>query len=36
MTKLTRRTFSAEFKLEAAQLVLEQDYTVPLLQKQWG
>ncbi|EJL6405728.1 transposase, partial [Vibrio parahaemolyticus] len=28
MTKRTRRTFSAEFKLEAAQLVLDQNYTV--------
>jgi len=28
MTKKIRRTFSAEFKLEAAQLVLDQDYTV--------
>lgn len=27
MTKKTRRTFSAEFKLEAAQLVLDQNYT---------
>ncbi|MBY7792210.1 transposase, partial [Vibrio fluvialis] len=27
MTKRTRRTFSAEFKLEAAQLVLDQNYT---------
>ncbi len=28
MTKRTRRTFSAEFRLEAAQLVLDQNYTV--------
>ena len=28
MTRRTRRTFSAEFKLEAAQLVLEQHYSV--------
>ncbi len=28
MTKRTRRTFSAEFKLEAAQLVLDQNYSV--------
>ena len=28
MTKKIRRTFSAEFKLEAAQLVLDQNYTV--------
>lgn len=28
MTKRTRRTFSAEFKLEAEQLVLDQNYTV--------
>lgn len=28
MTKRTRRTFSAEFKLEAAELVLDQNYTV--------
>ncbi|HEQ3486418.1 TPA: transposase, partial [Vibrio cholerae] len=28
MTKRIRRTFSVEFKLEAAQLVLDQNYTV--------
>ncbi len=28
MTKRTRRLFSAEFKLEAAQLVLDQNYSV--------
>ncbi|ANO32681.1 transposase [Vibrio breoganii] len=28
MTKRTRRTFSPEFKLEAAQLVTDQGYTV--------
>ncbi|AFH94433.1 transposase [Providencia stuartii] len=28
MTKQTRRNFSAEFKLEAAQLVLGQNYSV--------
>ncbi|EKO5178968.1 transposase, partial [Vibrio cholerae] len=28
MTKRTRRLFSAEFKLEAAQLVLVQNYSV--------
>ena len=28
MTKRTRRIFSAEFKLEAAQLVLDQNYSV--------
>ncbi len=28
MTNRTRRQFSAEFKLECAQLVLDQDYTV--------
>ena len=28
MTKKTRRKFSPEFKLEAAQLVLDQGYTV--------
>lgn len=28
MTKRTRRTFSAEFRLEAAQLVLDQNYSV--------
>ncbi len=28
MTKRSRRTFSSEFKLEAAQLVLDQDYSV--------
>ncbi len=28
MTKRTRRTFSPEFKLEAAQLVVDQGYTV--------
>ncbi|OQM88409.1 transposase, partial [Vibrio cholerae] len=27
MTKRTRRLFSAEFKLEAAQLVLDQNYS---------
>lgn len=28
MTKRTKRTFSAEFKPEAVQLVLDQNYTV--------
>lgn len=28
LTKRTRRLFSAEFKLEAAQLVLDQNYSV--------
>ncbi|PMG02930.1 transposase [Vibrio breoganii] len=28
MTKRTRRTFSPEFKLESAQLVVDQGYTV--------
>ncbi len=28
MTKRTRRLFSAEFKLEVAQLVLDQNYSV--------
>lgn len=28
MTKRTRRTFNPEFKLEAAQLVVEQGYSV--------
>ena len=28
MTKRTRRTFSPEFKLEAAQLVIDQGYSV--------
>ncbi|MGF1696981.1 transposase, partial [Vibrio lamellibrachiae] len=28
MTKRTRRLFSAEFKLEAAQLVLDQNHSV--------
>lgn len=28
MTKRTRRTFSLEFKLEAAQLVVDQGYSV--------
>ncbi|RZP79249.1 transposase [Vibrio vulnificus] len=28
MTKRTRRTFSAEFRLESAQLVLGPNYTV--------
>ncbi len=28
MTKRTRRLFSAEFKLEAAQLALDQNYSV--------
>lgn len=35
MTKRTRRTFSAEFKLEAAQLVLDQNYTVVEAAKPW-
>ncbi|MGF1727953.1 transposase, partial [Photobacterium nomapromontoriensis] len=28
MTKRTRRVFSAEFKLESAQLVLDQNYSI--------
>lgn len=28
MTNRTRRLFSAEFKLEAAQLVIDQNYSV--------
>lgn len=28
MTKRTRRLFSAEFKLESAQLVLDQNYSI--------
>ena len=28
MTKRTRRIFSAEFKLESAQLVLDQNYSI--------
>lgn len=36
MTKRTRRTFSAEFKLEAAQLVLDQNYTVVEAAKAMG
>ncbi len=36
MTKRTRRTFSAEFKLEAAQLVLAQNYTVVEAAKAMG
>jgi transposase len=28
MNKRTRRTFSAEFKLEAASLVIEQGYSI--------
>ena len=28
MTKRTRRTFSPEFKLEAAQLVVDQGYSM--------
>lgn len=29
MTKRQRRTFSAEFKMDAASLVLDQGYSVP-------
>ncbi|AAO07630.1 Transposase [Vibrio vulnificus CMCP6] len=36
MTKCIRRTFSAEFKLEAAQLVLDQNYTVVEAAKAMG
>ncbi|HHG3572206.1 TPA: transposase [Vibrio parahaemolyticus] len=36
MTKRTRRTFSAEFRLEAAQLVLDQNYTVVEAAKAMG
>ena len=36
MTKRIRRTFSAEFKLEAAQLVLDQNYTVVEAAKAMG
>jgi transposase len=36
MTKRTRRTFSAEFKLEAAQLVVDQNYTVSEAAKAMG
>ncbi len=36
MTKRTRRTFSAEFRLEAAQLVLDQNYTVVEAAKTMG
>ncbi len=36
MTKRTRRTFSAEFKLEAAQLVLDQNYSVVEATKAMG
>ncbi len=36
MTKRTRRTFSAEFRLEAAQLVLNQNYTVVEAAKAMG
>ncbi len=36
MIKLIRRTFSAEFKLEAAQFVLDQNYTVVEAAKPMG
>ena len=36
MTKRTRRTFSAEFKLEAAQLVVDQHYTASEAAKAMG
>ncbi|TNZ65810.1 hypothetical protein CGK42_24025 [Vibrio parahaemolyticus] len=36
MTKRTRRTFITEFKLEAAQLVLEQNYSVVEAAKAMG
>ncbi|SDH45293.1 Transposase [Vibrio xiamenensis] len=36
MIKRTRRTFSAEFRLEAAQLVLDQNYTVVEAAKAMG
>lgn len=36
MTKRTRRTFSAEFRLETAQLVLDQNYTVVEAAKAMG
>lgn len=29
MTKRQRRTFSSEFKMEAASLVLDQEYSIP-------
>lgn len=36
MTTRTRRTFSAELRLEAAQLVLDQNYTVVEASKAMG
>ncbi len=36
MTKRTRRTLSAEFKLEAAQLVLDENYAVAEAEKAMG
>lgn len=36
MTKCTSLTFSAEFKLEALQLVLEQNYSVVEAEKAMG
>jgi transposase-like protein len=36
MTKRTRPTFSAEFKLESAQLVLDQNYSVREASKAMG
>lgn len=36
MITRTRRTFSAEFRLEAAQLVLDQNYTVVEAAKAMG
>ncbi|AYV25065.1 transposase (plasmid) [Vibrio mediterranei] len=36
ITKRTRRTFSTEFKLEAAQLVLDRNYSVVETAKAMG
>ena len=36
MTKRIRRTFTPEFKLESAQLVLEQNYTIKEAAKAMG
>ena len=36
MTKRKRRTFSAEFKVDAANLVLEQGYSIPEAARSMG
>ncbi len=36
MTKRQRRTFSAEFKMDAASLVLDQGYSIPEAARSMG